>query len=81
MESRGRFCGPQNVSGASQENTTEADGDLFQNARKTKQKNSIKVGSRTSSGVIEVARSSEIPTSFQKRLFAPLQKLKSSGSC
>ena len=58
MESQVSFCSPQNISGASQENATAVDGDLFQNARK-KQENSIKVGSDSLSGLIEAARSSE----------------------
>ena len=63
MESWVKFCSPQNISGASQQfsfsKTAETDGDLFYNVKKKKKKD--KMAPYSSSSVIQISRSPNIP--------------------
>lgn len=79
-EGQVKFQSEHNISGASRQNmveafssATESDGDLFQNVKKTIDKKH-KMDPCSSSGVIQISRSPEIPIFIENTLITPFLK-------
>ena len=84
VESRVKLCSPQNISGASQQNsgarfssTTEVDGDLFQKFYKQQERKKSKVSKELVCHTGSLQKPQEPKFEFEKSIFTPL----SLGSC